>query len=118
MKKLMISPGDKFGSWFVIRELDFVIYQSGHRERLFEVECGQCGKLFCRQLRGLRAGSIKCRECAKKRAVICLAGPFRSRLLTEVLREHHVTRDCYDQRRHRGWSKVRAATTPTQKGSQ
>jgi len=115
MRKLKISPGDKFGFWTIIQELPPVLYASGHKERAFRVRCELCGGTFFRQLRGLRAKSKGCWECRVNRATIRVDG--QPKPLSRVLAVWGVTRACYDQRRHRGWSKVRAATTPMQRRS-
>ena len=115
MRKLKISPGDRFGFWTIVREEAPVVYSSGHRERIFQVHCEWCGRLFRVRLKGLRAGSKGCWKCRVNRATIHVDG--HPKLLSRVLAVQGVTRSCYDQRRHRGWSKARAATTPMQRRS-
>jgi len=117
MRKLKISPGDRFGLWTIIREVAPVLYGygSGHKERAFRVHCERCGKRFFRQLKSLRSGSKGCWRCRVNRATIRLNGLVM--LLSEVLKQHCITRACYDQRRHRGWSQLYAATTPMQRRS-
>lgn len=108
----IISPGDKFDLWTVEYEQVKRVYPGGQKQRQFLVRC-ICGWTSNVEYGHLVYGhSHGCRSCMHKIATVALDGTLR--FLGEVLRESGVTRDCYDQRRHRGMSRVEAATKPMQ----
>jgi hypothetical protein len=108
-----LEPGQRFGRWTVIKEVAPRIFPSGQYRRTSHVICS-CGNERRINVYSLvRGDSKRCVKCAQKRYrfVDVHGTQFR---LKDLLREHGITRACYDQRRHRGMDVATAATKPVQ----
>ena len=106
------KPGTLIGKWTVIKEVERKIFPSGQRHRMVRVQC-ECGKKSDVMLNALRRrDTLACRLCCwdANRRVVFVAGRYV--LLSDLLREHGVNRDCYDKRRERGMDLIEAATKP------
>lgn len=64
MSRVSIQPGDVFGRWVVVREVEPVTRSDGHARRRFRVRC-ECGNEGTCYLCTLRSGdSRQCRACS------------------------------------------------------
>lgn len=72
-RKEVVSPGEVFSKWTVVREVDAHVYKNGRDRRvtyLCRCECGVHGKVMVNNLRTGR--STQCRACARLSLAYCL----------------------------------------------
>ena len=112
-RKYTPASGDRFGEWTVIGEAIGVRYPSTNGVcRRIRVQC-VCGRQASVSLYALvREYSTRCYKCSAiaSRKVLTIQGV--TAFLMDVLRDNGISRDLYDQRRHRGMTMEAAATRP------
>ena len=113
-RTVIARPGERFGYWTVIGEAPPVKYGSQNGvNRRWMVRC-DCGRVTTTSPYHLRYGSSTgCRPCrtADRYAVEIDGEPVRLRV---ALARSGVSQSLFNKRVERGWSRERAATTPTQ----